>query len=115
MTTNYIHLRAGWPALRWDAEALTVLLAQTRHAQGRLLGRMEGLGFRLRGEADLAVMTDEVVKSSAIEGETLDARQVRSSLARRLGIDIGGGVPSPRAVDGIVEMMLDATRNFAQP
>lgn len=115
MTARYIHQRERWPALRWDADALTVLLTQTRHAQGRLLGRMEGLGFRLRGEADLAVMTDEVIKSSAIEGETLDARQVRSSLARRLGIDIGGGVPSPRAVDGIVEMMLDATRNFDRP
>lgn len=115
MTASYIHQREDWPALRWDSEAVTVLLTATRHAQGRLLGRMEGLGFRLRGEADLAVMTDDVIKSSAIEGEALDVRQVRSSLARRLGMDIGGGVQSPRAVDGIVEMMLDATRNFNQP
>lgn len=115
MNTKCIHQQADWPALRWDIPDLAFLLATTRHAQGRLLGRMEGLGFRLRGEADLAVMTDEVVKSSAIEGEVLDVRQVRSSLARRLGMDVGGAEPSLRAVDGIVEMMLDATRNFGQP
>lgn len=115
MRTAYIHLRKDWPALHWNAESLAVLLADTRHAQGRLLGRLEGLGFRLQGEADLAIMTDEVVKSSAIEGEVLDVRQVRSSLACRLGMDIGGVVPTPRAVDGVVEMMLDATRHFDQP
>ena len=115
MKAKYIHLEPGWPTLRWDAEALAVLLAHTRHVQGRLLGRMEGLGFRICSEADLAVMTDEVVKSSAIEGEMLDMQQVRSSLARRLGIDVGGAVPSPRAVDGVVEMMLDATRHFDRP
>jgi Fic family protein len=115
MTANYIHQQADWPALRWDANGLAVLLAETRHAQGRLLGRMEGLGLNLCGEANLAVMTEDVVKSSAIEGEVLDIRQVRSSLARRLGIEVAGVVPSPRAVDGIVEMMLDATRSFGQP
>lgn len=115
MKTKYIHLEPDWPALRWATDELAVLIAETRHAQGRLLGRMEALGLQLCSEADLAVMTDEVVKSSAIEGEILDMQQVRSSLARRLGIDVGGAVPSPRAVDGIVEMMLDATRNFAQP
>jgi len=115
MKTKYIHLEPDWPTLRWATDELAVLIAETRHAQGRLLGRMEALGLRLCSEADLAVMTDEVVKSSAIEGEILDMQQVRSSLARRLGIDVGGAVPSPRAVDGIVEMMLDATRNFAQP
>lgn len=114
MNQPYIHLRAGWPELCWDAAALALPLAETRHAQGRLLGRMEALGFPLCGEADLSIMTDEVVKSSAIEGETLDGRQVRSSLARRLGIDIGGAVPSSRSVDGVVEMMLDATRHYAQ-
>lgn len=115
MKPTYIHLRAGWPQLRWDEATLAVPLAETRHVQGRLLGRMEALGFPLCGEADLSIMTDEVVKSSAIEGETLDSRQVRSSLARRLGIDIGGTVPSSRSVDGVVEMMLDATRHYAQP
>jgi len=115
MNTRYIHQEPDWPTLRWAADELAVLIAETRHAQGRLLGRMEGLGFRLCSEADLAIMTDEVVKSSAIEGEILDMQQVRSSLARRLGIDVGGTVPSPRAVDGIVEMMLDATRKFDRP
>jgi len=115
MTPNYIHQQADWPALRWDAHGLAVLLAETRHAQGRLLGRMEGLGLNLCGEANLAVMTEDVVKSSAIEGEGLDIRQVRSSLARRMGIEVAGVVPSPRTVDGIVEMMLDATRSFGQP
>jgi Fic family protein len=115
MKTKYIHLEPDWPTLRWATDELAVLIAETRHAQGRLLGRMEALGLRLCGEADLSVMTDEVVKSSAIEGEILDTQQVRSSLARRLGIDVGGAVPSSRAVDGIVEMMLDATRSFAQP
>jgi len=105
-------MRQEWPDFRWDAAKFSSRLAEVRHAQGRLLGRMEGLGFQLRGEADLAVMTAEVVKSSAIEGERLDDRQVRSSLARRLGIDIGGMSPVSRAVEGIVEMMLDATRNY---
>ncbi len=76
---------------------------------------MEGLGFRLRGEANLAVMTSEVVKSSAIEGQVLDARQVRSSLARRLGIDAGGMIQASRAVEGVVEMMIDATRKYSDP
>lgn len=115
MTAPYIHEQPGWPRLRWDAEALASLLAATRHAQGRLLGRMEALGLQLRGEADLASMTEEVVKSSAIEGEQLDARQVRSSLARRLGMDIGGTPPSTRTVEGVVEMVMDATRNFERP
>jgi len=115
MTAGYIHLREDWPAFRWDASALAPLLADTRHAQGRLLGRMEGLEFRLRGEADLAVMTAEVVKSSAIEGERLNDREVRSSLARRLGIDIGGTAPVSRVVEGVVEMMLNATREYEAP
>lgn len=113
--TNYIHKREDWPAFRWDDAGLTSPLVAVRHAQGRLLGRMEGLGFRLRGEANLAIMTSEIVKSSAIEGEMLDDRQVRSSLARRLGIDTGGTVPASRAVEGVVEMLLDATRKYTDP
>ena len=89
-------------------------LASVRHAQGRLLGRMEGLGFRVRDEANLAILTAEVVKSSAIEGEVLDDRQVRSSLARRLGVDAGGTIHASRAVEGVVEMMIDATRKYAE-
>ncbi|MDA1044252.1 MAG: Fic family protein [Verrucomicrobia bacterium] len=111
----YIHLREDWPAFRWDEAKLASVLTETRHAQGRLLGRMEGLGFGLRGEADLAIMTSEIVKSSAIEGEVLDDRQVRSSLARRLGVDVEGTTPVSRAVEGVVEMMLDATRRYEDP
>jgi Fic family protein len=86
-----------------------------RHHQGRLIGRMEGLGFRLRVEASLDSLTEEVVKSSEIEGEILDRAQVRSSIARRLGMDVGALAPPDRHVEGIVEMMLDATENHAVP
>lgn len=111
----YIHMRQDWPAFRWDDAAISTLLASTRHTQGLLLGRMESLGFELRSDADLAVMTTETVQSSAIEGEQLDERQVRSSLARRLGIEEAGATPATRSVDGVVEMMLDATREFKAP
>ncbi|MBI1206833.1 MAG: DUF4172 domain-containing protein [Azospirillum sp.] len=104
-----------WPELRWDEKRVAQPLVLVRHQQGRLLGRMEGLGFSLREEAVLKTLTQDVVKTSEIEGETLDPEQVRSSLARRLGIDIGALTPADRNVDGIVEIMLDATRNYAQP
>ncbi len=110
-----IHLREDWPAFRWDDSAIGPLLARTRYAQGLLLGRMEGLGFELRRDADLTVMTAETVKSSAIEGEQLDDREVRSSLARRMGIEETVSTPASRSVDGVVEMMLDATRQFNDP
>ncbi len=109
---TYIHERKDWPKFRWDAAALADRLAGVRHAQGRLIGRMEALGFRLREEATLASLTEEVVKTSDIEGEVLNREQVRSSLARRLGVDIGALAPADRSVDGIVELMLDATQKF---
>lgn len=109
----WIHEHKNWTDFTWDADALASKLAAIRYAQGRLLGRMEGLGFDLRREASLATLTNDVVKSSAIEGETLNAEEVRSSIARRLGIDIAGLVPASRDVEGIVEMMLDATQNFS--
>ena len=112
---SYIHEKAGWPNLEWDHAKLLPLLAEVRHRQGRLLGRMEGLGFRLRAEASLTTLTADVIKSSAIEGEILDAAQVRSSIARRLGLDFGGNVKAGRDVEGVVEMMLDATQKFAEP
>ena len=115
MTVRYIHQHDDWPSLRWDGDALALHLAAVRHAQGKLLGRMEGLGFRLRDEADLVSMTAEIVKSSAIEGERLNDQEVRSSLARRLGVDIGGATHVSRTVEGVVEMMLDATRNYTEP
>src|SRR5213594_3980319 len=112
---TYIHQRPGWPKLTWDTEALAGALAAVRHKQGRHLGKMESLGFDLRAEASLTVLTDEVVKSSAIEGEHLNPEEVRSSIARRLGLDLAG-LPRPsRDVEGVVEMMLDATRNFDAP
>lgn len=111
----YIHERPDWPNFTWDAETLANPLAEARHRQGRLLGRMEALGFDLQTEATLHTLTADVVKSSAIEGENLNAEEVRSSIARRLGIDVGGYIPVGRDVDGIVEMMLDATQNYQLP
>ena len=111
----YIYDLPDWPKFRWDRDSLAERLAAVRHEQGRLLGRMEGLGFKLRQEAVLQTLTDDVLKSSEIEGEHLDAEQVRSSIARRLGIDIGGLKAVDRNVEGVVEMMLDATRHFEQP
>jgi len=112
---SYIHESADWPNLRWDDAKLLPLLADVRHRQGRLLGRMEGLGFRLRAEASLTTLTADVIKSSAIEGALLDTEQVRSSIARRLGLDFGDKVQSNRDVEGVVEMMLDATQKYAEP
>jgi Fic family protein len=112
---SYIHEKADWPKLKWNDAKLSPLLADVRHRQGRLLGRMEGLGFRLRAEASLTTLTADVIKSSAIEGELLDAAQVRSSIARRLGLDFGGNAKASRDVEGVVEMMLDATQKYAEP
>ncbi len=112
---SYIHENPDWPNLKWNEAKLSPLLADVRHRQGRLLGKMEGLGFLLRAEANLTTLTADVLKSSAIEGKQLDAEQVRSSIARRLGLDVGGAAPSSRDVDGVVEMMLDATQKYAEP
>lgn len=112
---RYSHERPDWPTLRWDQQRLAPKLADVRHRQGRLLGRMVALGFALREEAVLHTLTQDVLKTSEIEGEVLNADEVRSSLARRLGMDMAGAVPSDRHVDGVVEMLLDATRNFAKP
>lgn len=112
---TYIHEQPNWPNLRWSDEQLAQPLAAVRHRQGRLIGHMEALGFPLREEAVLQALTEDVIKSSEIEGEVLDREQVRSSIARRLGMDIGGLVQADRNVEGVVEMMLDATQNYAQP
>jgi len=109
-----IHELPDWPQFRWNHEVLAEPLAAVRHHQGRLIGRMEGLGFDLRSEATLLTMTEDVMKSSEIEGEILDRQQVRSSIARRLGMDVGGLAPADRDVEGVVEMMLDATQNYSQ-
>jgi Fic family protein len=112
---KYIHNLTDWPDLHWSDEKLAQRLAAVRHRQGRLIGRMEALGFPLREEAVLHALTEDVLKSSEIEGEVLDREQVRSSIARRLGMDIGGLVAADRHVEGVVEMMLDATQNYKQP
>lgn len=111
----WIHEHQNWPNFTWDVGSLVSKLADIRHRQGRLLGRMEGLGFELKCEASLSTLTNDVVKSSAIEGENLNPEEVRSSIARRLGIDIAGLIPASRDVEGIVEMMLDATQQFSKP
>src|SRR6267143_4394120 len=111
----YVHERKDWPRLTWDRERLAEPLAAVRHQQGRLIGHMEALGFSLRQEAVLQTLTADVLKSSEIEGEKLDPAQVRSSIARRLGMDIGALKPADRNVEGVVEMMLDATRHYDKP
>lgn len=112
---TYIHELPDWPSFRWDEARIAVPLASTRLAQGRLLGQMDALGFQLREEAVFRTVTQDVLKTSEIEGEVLDADQVRSSVATRLGIDIGGVGHVDRHVDGVVEMMLDATQRYDQP
>lgn len=112
---TYIHERRDRPKFRWDSDGLSDQLAAVRHRQGRLIGRMEALGFPLRLEAVLETLTQDVLKSSEIEGAILDREQVRSSIARRLGLDIGGLKPADRDVEGVVEMMLDATQHHDRP
>ena len=111
----YIHERKEWAEFHFDQEKISPLLAEVRHLQGRLLGRMETLGFTLREEASLQILTQDVVKTSEIENEKLNAEQVRSSIARKLGMDIGELKPTNRDIEGIVEIMLDATRNYNTP
>ena len=113
--TTYIWQHPDWLNWRYDMTRLAAPLAMVRHVQGRLLGRMESLGFTLRDEAWLQTLTQDVVKTSEIEGERLDTEQVRSSIARRLGLDIGALAPVVRHVEGIVEVMLDATQRYAEP
>ena len=115
MAARYIHQLKNWPDFRWDQDHLLPILTAVRHRQGRLIGRMEALGFSLRNEAALRSLTEEVIKSSEIEGEILDKDQVRSSLARHMGMNVGALPPADRHVEGVVEMMLDATQKFDMP
>lgn len=108
----YIYEQDNWPQFKWDNEVLLTLLGELRNMQGKIVGKMESLGFELRNEAVLETLTLDVIKSSEIEGEILNPEQVRSSLAKRLGMDISGLVYSDRDVEGIVDMMFDATQNF---
>ena len=111
----YIYKRKGWPNFIWDQAKLANLLAETRHAQGRLLGSMNELGFNIRNEATLQILTQDVIKTSEIEGEKLDINLVRSSIAKRLGFAIEGTQRVDRNIEGIVEIMLDATKNYLKP
>ncbi len=115
MRRTCIHELPDWPRFSWRAERLVDRLAAVRFRQGQLLGRMKALGFELRRQANLETVTEDVVTSSEIEGEMLDAGQVRSSVARRVGMEIGGKAPADRIVEGVVEMALDATERFAEP
>jgi len=110
----YIDQQSDWPKFKWDIKSVLLPLSNVRHLQGKLVGKMETLGFKLRSEAVLETLTIEVIKTSEIEGLVLDLDQVRSSIARKLGIEVSGLVPSDRYTDGVVEMMLDATQNYRQ-
>lgn len=110
-----IHQLKSWPDFNWNAETLYSKLGEVRHRQGKILGQMQALGFRLQEETILQTLTLDVVKSSEIEGKLLNTEQVRSSIAKRLGINVAGSVVVERDVEGVVEMMLDATQNYDQP
>lgn len=112
---TYIYQQSDWPEFEWDDKSILLPLSNVRHLQGRLVGKMETLGFKLRNEAVLETLTTEVIKTSEIEGQILSLDQVRSSIARRLGLDVSGLVPSDRDVDGVVEMMIDATQSYKEP
>lgn len=111
----YIHQHKDWPNFKWDSDTLLSYVSKARDLQGRLMGRMEGMGFELREEAVLETLTQDIVKTSEIEGELLNKEEVRSSVARRLGMEIGGLPIGSRDVEGIVEMMLDATQKYDMP
>jgi Fic family protein len=111
----YIHQKSSWPSFFWDDSLLSQRLGEVRHLQGKLLGKMESLGFELQNEALLDTLTLDVLKSTEIEGEFLNPEQVRSSIARKLGMELAGAVPSDRNVDGMVDMMMDATQNCFEP
>ena len=116
MARKYIHELIDWPGFTWDAKTIAPLLSGVRLRQGLLLGKMRGYGFASQWTVTLKVLTEETIKSSAIEGVVLDPENVRSSLARRLGLEVGGlKVHRDRYVDGVVEMMLDATQKFKEP
>ncbi|MDR2108536.1 MAG: Fic family protein [Coriobacteriales bacterium] len=119
---KYIYQYDSWPKFTWDTATLAQALSDCRLLQGRVLGRLDALGFSLRESTTVAALTNEIVTSSEIEGERLDAEKVRSSIAQRLGVKTAGlsasgkgGPASAHDVEGVVELMLDATRNFAQP
>ncbi len=112
---KYIHEHKNWMDFAWNDKAINAVFGEVRLMQGKIIGQMNALGFSAKEEATLAALTLDVVKSSEIEGELLSCEQVRSSRARRLGINAAGLVPSSRHIEGIVEMMLDATQRHNLP
>ena len=111
----YIYQQTKWPQFYWENDTFMASLSTVRNMQGKLLGKMESIGFALKSEAFLQTLTLDVLKSSEIEGEILEPDQVRSSIARHLGMDVAGLVSSDKNVDGVVEMLLDATQNYEEP
>jgi Fic family protein len=112
---KYIYQYENWPHFTWDEKQIQVILGKVRHLQGKIFGQMGALGFSVKEETLLSTLTSDVIKSSEIEDERLNYEQVRSSIARRLGIDYAGMVYSDKEVEGVVEMMLDATQNYNEP
>ncbi|MCX6250024.1 MAG: Fic family protein [Bacteroidetes bacterium] len=112
---KYIYEQESWPNFTWEERSINSIFGEVRNLQGRITGKMHSVGFSGKEEATLNTLTHDVVKSSEIEGERLNFKQVRSSIARRLGIDTGGLVPSNRNIEGVVEMILDATQNYINP
>jgi Fic family protein len=112
---TYIWQAADWPSWRYDLAELAQPLADVSRAQGLLIGRLADVGMALRDQATLSALTEDVIKTSEIEGEQLNAESVRSSIARRLGVDIGALAPVDRDVEGVVDMVLDATGNYSAP
>jgi Fic family protein len=112
---KYIYEHKNWTDFSWQDKVINVVFGEVRHMQGRIIGQMNALGFSDKEEATLTALTLDVVKSSEIEGESLNYEQVRSSIARRLGINIAGLLPSTRHIEGVVEMMLDATQLYNSP
>ena len=113
--TKYIYEHNNWTDFTWHDKAINVIFGEVRLTQGKIIGQMNSLGFSAKEEASLNALSLEVVKSSEIEGELLNYDQVRSSIARRLGINTAGLVPSSRHIEGVVEMMLDATQRYSLP
>ena len=111
----YIYQQTKWPQFYWENDNFMASLSTVRNMQGKLLGKMESIGFALKSEAFLQTLTLDVLKSSEIEGEILEPDQVRSSIARHLAMDVAGLVSSDKNVDGVVEMLLDATQNYEEP
>lgn len=111
---TFIHQQVNWPNFTWNSDAILNLLSEARNLQGRSIGRMESIGFDLRNEAILDNLTLDVVKSAEIEGEFLNSDQVRSSIARKLGIEIKNSVKSELNVDNIVDIEIDATQNYSE-